>query len=74
MKTKTVVASLVEAVAVLAIAQAPATYTAREAAKHVGNRNGNGRGRRRSPVRQRQHCLEHGWQTPESSFHRLCSA
>src|SRR6266853_6158648 len=36
MKTKTLVASLLGAVAALAIAQAPATYTAMEAAKHVG--------------------------------------
>jgi hypothetical protein len=36
MKTKILVASLLGAVAALAIAQAPATYTATEAAKHVG--------------------------------------
>ena len=36
MKTKTLVASLLGAVAALAIAQAPATYTATDAAKHVG--------------------------------------
>src|SRR5438874_13035747 len=36
MKKKTLVASLLGAIGVLAIAQAPATYTATEAAKHVG--------------------------------------
>src|SRR6266853_2423069 len=36
MKTKTLVASLLGAVAALAIAQAPATYTAAEVAKHDG--------------------------------------
>jgi DNA/RNA endonuclease YhcR with UshA esterase domain len=36
MKTKTLLALFAAAIAALAIAQAPATYTAVEAAKHVG--------------------------------------
>ena len=36
MKTKTFLALLICAIAALAVAQTPATYTATEAAKHVG--------------------------------------